>query len=228
MERGLDHDPPERTRRVGVGMNVLFAELVARVTATGAPIISVRLLTEVPPVAEIQFDPSATPAQQAAATAVLTAFDWSAGALVTVTRDQQRAQAAALLADPQGNFKLVRGVVLALLDEINILRAAMPRPVQSITRIGAVATVTTVDPHGLTTGDIVRITGATLAAYNLLAPITVTSAVAFTYAVAGAPATPAVGSISVTVGSLPLLGPRTAAQARTAILNKLSVGTADT
>lgn len=66
--------------------------------------------------------------------------------------------------------------------------------VTSITRVGAVATVTKT-AHALDTGDLLTITGATQTEYNVTrAPITVIDANTFTFAVAGTPATPATGS----------------------------------
>jgi hypothetical protein len=72
--------------------------------------------------------------------------------------------------------------------------------VTSITRAGAVATVTTTTAHGWVTGETATIAGAAQAEYNVSAVITVTGASSFTYAVAGAPATPATGTITATNG----------------------------
>ena len=75
-----------------------------------------------------------------------------------------------------------------------------PVAIASITRSGAVMTVTTTAAHGLTTGAIVTIAGADQADYNVSGDITVTSTLAFTLAVSGAPATPATGSLSYSQG----------------------------
>lgn len=72
--------------------------------------------------------------------------------------------------------------------------------VTSLTRAGAVATATTDEPHGQITGQTVIITGAVETAYNVTATITVTGDSTFTYAVAGAPATPATGTIKARMG----------------------------
>lgn len=66
--------------------------------------------------------------------------------------------------------------------------------VSSITRSGAVATMTIGSAHGLSTGDWVRVQGTTQTEYNGVFEITVTSSTVFTYAVSGTPATPATGS----------------------------------
>lgn len=71
--------------------------------------------------------------------------------------------------------------------------------ITSITRAGAVATVTTTANHGLATGAVVKVAGATQAEYNGVFTITVTGAATFTYAVIGAPATPATGTILYSV-----------------------------
>lgn len=67
----------------------------------------------------------------------------------------------------------------------------------TITRSGTTATVTTPSPHGFATGRIVEIEGANETAYNGRFTATVTGATTFTYTVAGAPATPATGSMAV-------------------------------
>lgn len=63
----------------------------------------------------------------------------------------------------------------------------------SITSTGGTATVTHT-AHGLTTGDYVRISGASEYQYNGFQQITVTGANTYTYAVSGSPASPATGS----------------------------------
>ncbi len=72
--------------------------------------------------------------------------------------------------------------------------------VTSITRAGAVATVTTTATNSLITGDSVTIAGANQAEYNGAFTITVTSGTTFTYAVSGTPATPATGTITAVGG----------------------------
>ncbi len=69
------------------------------------------------------------------------------------------------------------------------------RPISSITRSGAVATVTTLTNHRLTDTESVVIGTAAETEYNGTFTITTTSATTFTYAVAGTPATPATGTI---------------------------------
>ena len=70
-----------------------------------------------------------------------------------------------------------------------------PSAVTSITSATTTATVTTTAPHGLSTGAIVTIAGATPAAYNGKYTITVTGASTFTYTFAGG-TSPATGSIT--------------------------------
>jgi hypothetical protein len=69
------------------------------------------------------------------------------------------------------------------------------RAVTSITRTSNTATVTTGATNPFITGQSVRISGANEAAYNGVVMITVTGTTTFTYSVAGAPATPATGTI---------------------------------
>lgn len=66
----------------------------------------------------------------------------------------------------------------------------------SLTRVDAVATATTAVPHRYVNGDVVSIAGAAEAAYNGDKKVTVTGPSTFTFAVAGAPATPATGAIT--------------------------------
>jgi hypothetical protein len=63
----------------------------------------------------------------------------------------------------------------------------------SITRSSTTATVTETT-HGRTTGDIVKISGASQTEYNGNQTITVSDANTYTYTVSGSPATPATGS----------------------------------
>lgn len=85
--------------------------------------------------------------------------------------------------------------------------------VSSITRVGSTATVTTMTAHGLNSGAVIRVQGATQPEYNASqATITVTGSTSFTYVVSGTPATPATGSPSYVVGEEP--GYYTVAQIR--------------
>lgn len=65
-----------------------------------------------------------------------------------------------------------------------------------ITRAGSVATVNTGQVHGLLTGHIAAIAGAVETEYNGDFQVTVLTTTTFTYAVTGAPATPATGTIT--------------------------------
>lgn len=68
--------------------------------------------------------------------------------------------------------------------------------VSSITRSDTTATVTTASAHGYATNDYITHAGATLAAYNVTAKITVTGTTTYTFTIAGSPATPATGTIT--------------------------------
>lgn len=70
--------------------------------------------------------------------------------------------------------------------------------VSSITRLGSVATVTTLNDHNLATGVSATISGADQADYNVTATISVTGTNTFTYTVANNPVTPATGTILAT------------------------------
>jgi hypothetical protein len=78
------------------------------------------------------------------------------------------------------------------------LTAGTAVSVSSITRSGAVATVTTSTAHGLSDGDPVTIAGATQAEYNGMFQVTYVSTTSFTVPINGTPATPATGTITAT------------------------------
>jgi YD repeat-containing protein len=208
--------------------SISIADLHQAMADAGFPVVGVLLVSESPPTVTVQYDAAATPTQIINGNAFATAFDWTPAGHAARETTRARTAAGVLLAASQNNqAMLFRAVAAVLLDELNILRAAMPRGIVSITRATNTATATCSDPHGLTTGDTVRIRGATLAAYNVAAVATVVNATTFTYPVAGSPVTPAVGSISFTLGVVPTMGPRTLAQARTAILAKIAAGLVD-
>lgn len=76
--------------------------------------------------------------------------------------------------------------------------------VASITRVGNVATVTTVSPHGFDDGQTTTITGAIPGEYNVVnSRIIIESTTVFHYVVMGSPATPATGLIKAAT-SVPL------------------------
>lgn len=88
---------------------------------------------------------------------------------------------------------------VTLTSAATVATAAMPAlAVTSITSTGGLATLTAGAAHGLTTGDSVTIAGADQAEYNGLVTVTVTGASTFTYDIAGAPASPATGTITYT------------------------------
>jgi len=77
--------------------------------------------------------------------------------------------------------------------------AASVISVSSITRSGSTATATTASPHNLASGMTPTIAGAVQTEYNGTHDITVTGDSTFTFAVTGAPATPATGTITAAV-----------------------------
>lgn len=124
-------------------------------------------------------------------------------------------------------LKIMRAELAVLADEITRVWEAMPRAVTSITRSGTTATVTTMQQHGLTGSRQIGIAGAAVAAYNGAKTITVTGPSAFTFTVAGNPATPATGSIIFALNTAASPTGRTFQQAIDAIKARLNDGTAD-
>lgn len=71
----------------------------------------------------------------------------------------------------------------------------------TITRTGSTATVA-LNGHGRSTGDSVVITGADQSEYNGVKQVTVVNSGTFTYPVTGSPASPATGTISVSLAKV--------------------------
>lgn len=115
-------------------MNLEKSARLNRVLSALAPITSVSVPTIGTSVGVvIQFN-GATGAQQTAANNALAAFDWSDAAQAAWQTDQDRAGAiAAFLLDTSASSKVLRGAILALLDQINVIRAALPKPLPAIT-----------------------------------------------------------------------------------------------
>lgn len=70
--------------------------------------------------------------------------------------------------------------------------------VASLTRSSDLATATVTGGHSFSTGDLVKLSGATPSGYNITVPVTVTSSTAFTFPVSGSLTTPATGTITAT------------------------------
>jgi hypothetical protein len=77
-----------------------------------------------------------------------------------------------------------RGGIYGYIGQAGVLTG---KTISSITRVGTTATLTTATAHGLATGDVVRVSGATPAQYNGTFTITVTSTTTFTYTMASDP-----------------------------------------
>jgi hypothetical protein len=89
----------------------------------------------------------------------------------------------------------VAGSLITMLDAV-LVNGYGQVNVSTITRTGVTATVTTATAHGLATGDVALIAGATQGDYNGSFVVTVTGATTFTYDVANSPVTPATGTIT--------------------------------
>lgn len=91
------------------------------------------------------------------------------------------------------DFKIV--VPLLTIEQI---AALTPISLTGVVQAAGVATATAGAAHGLTSGMIVVIAGATPAAYNGSHVVTVTSATEFTFPIAAATTSPATGTITAT------------------------------
>lgn len=101
-----------------------------------------------------------------------------------------------------GNLALATDVTLTGAPTVLDFALAADIAVTSITRAGAVATVTTTAPHGQASGRLINIRGAAQTEYNGDFTLTSTGASTFTYAVTGTPATPATGTILANAGPI--------------------------
>ena len=117
-----------------------------------------------------------------------------AAVLVRLNTTERSGATVALGGNRTALWKTLRGTLSVVVSEVNVILAALPRPMSSITRSGTVATATTPTAHGLSNGTI-AVFGADVAAYNGVKTITVTGATTFTFTVAGSPATPALGTL---------------------------------
>lgn len=112
---------------------IISQRLYATVQAV-CPVDGVALLNLVARTVRIDFSASATQGQKDAANAAVAAFDWSAAADVAWQLQKDRADAIAIfLADTSPSAKVLRGAILALIDQLNIIRAALPAPLGAIT-----------------------------------------------------------------------------------------------
>lgn len=84
-----------------------------------------------------------------------------------------------------------------------------PRTISTITRVGTLATLTTVSDHGLTTGMQVTVSGALPAQYNGTYTVTVLNSTQYTYTMASDPGSSAapVGSYVITSGFVRITDP---------------------
>lgn len=173
--------------------------------------------------------PGATGPQLTAGQNAINAFDWSAAADTAWQNLKYRVSAKAIYtASPDDLAKILRAVALVIMDQFNIMRAAVLHPIVSITRVTTVATVTTPTAHGKVVGDPIAICGAAVAGYNLTTTVaTVVSTTVFTYTMANAGVTPATGSLFYSGGAIPQLPQLTPSQISTAIQNKIDAGTVD-
>lgn len=180
----------------------------------------------------ITYQPSATQAQITQAQTIINSFDWSDAAHVIWLLDKNRLQHIDDINSMQNN--VLRAIVLLLIDELNILRSEV---------VGSTTTV--FDPANMTAGTgitspQVTVTGARFGdAVDVLAPyslagITVTGyvdandkvVIRLQNGTAGA-INLASGTWTVVVHRPVVLNPRTAAQAKAAIIDKIQTGLAD-
>lgn len=100
--------------------------------------------------------------------------------------------------DVMGNLEAGVSIVASRFEVIGLKPKGLT--IVSITRSGSTATITTTEPHGRSTGDVVTVAGADQKEYNISGAITVTGASSFTMAITGTPDSPATGTLSYSQG----------------------------
>jgi hypothetical protein len=91
--------------------------------------------------------------------------------------------------DVLGNLAAGVAIVASRFEVIGLKPKGLT--IVSITRSGSTATITTTEPHGRSTGDVVTVAGADQKEYNISGAITVTGVSSFTMAITGTPDSPA-------------------------------------
>lgn len=118
--------------------------------------------------------------------------------------------------------------VLNVLGQVYLVRGyrvASDFTASSLTQTAGTATFTSATNHGLSTNDWVYIKGASPVNYNGAFQVTVTGATTFTYTVAGAPASPATGTIIGRECKVPLKWDRNVANDFVRVTTGASTGT---
>jgi hypothetical protein len=123
-----------------MGLNTILPGRLHAAIAAVAPIAGVRDLNAIAKTATVDFLAAATTPQRNAANAIPATFDWSAAADSAFVAQQQDAAAAVNVdapTDPQ--TRVAVALALLMLDEINILRAAVVPSLQARTSAQVIA-----------------------------------------------------------------------------------------
>lgn len=83
---------------------------------------------------QVQFLPAASPAQKTQATTILTTVVIDAAALTATDQESARLQVDAVPL-------LEKAIVLALIDQLNVIRAALPTPLGALSPAQAIAAI---------------------------------------------------------------------------------------
>jgi hypothetical protein len=209
--------------------------LIYALAAAGIPVDRVTITG--PTSATVTYLSFATQTQIDAGDAILAAFDWSASAQATWETALQRAIGARLLSLLHPEYKLLRGVVAAILDEINVIRQQLPQLIGTAQATWDPANMA--NATGVTSPNV-TVTGAAFGdAVDVRPPYTLQGVIAFGYVSAadtvvvrlhngtGAAVNLGSGSWGVAVYRYGGLPDRTLTQARTAVLAKIAAGDVD-
>lgn len=110
------------SRFVALAATLIGQGLLDEREGQGRPCAMLCLEPGPPPVAVPVFATSASAADRATVNALIAGWSWTQTAQDAWSVTDQRSRATALLADPAGQEKLLRAVLLVLLDELNALR----------------------------------------------------------------------------------------------------------
>jgi hypothetical protein len=99
-------------------------------------------LTYLPPLGvHAVWSPAPSAAEQSQYDALVAGWDWSQAAQDAYDLSQSRALAQAALSQADADHRLLRAVLLALLDQLNVIRAALVPPLPPVTVAQALTAV---------------------------------------------------------------------------------------
>ncbi len=118
--------------------------LTAAFAISGIPIdgLAVTNSATTPPTVRVDYASAATTQQKATGASIVSGFDWSQAADDATRQQNSRVSAQSTLAAVDDATAVVlRGIVLVVVDQLNVIRAALPTPLPPITPAQAKAAI---------------------------------------------------------------------------------------